>query len=78
MILYLILGEQPLGKALTAFRVDNLQTQQYSRLLFVRFSLTGTLSCHCSLSFLFLSCLVSSSPQIRKGFQLGRLSMTNG
>lgn len=78
MILQLILGEHPLAWALTASGVDNSQTQQYSHLLFVRFSLTGTLSHHCSLSFLSLSCLMSSPPQIKKGIQLSRLSMTYG
>lgn len=78
MTLQLTLGELPLAWPLTASRVDNSHTQQYSHLLFVRFSLTGALSCHCSLSFLYLRCLVSSSPQIKKGIQLSKLSMTMG
>ena len=73
----LLLGEHWPTSALTASRVDNSQTQQHAHLLFVRFSLTGILSCHCSLSLLSLSHPVSSPPQIKKGIQLSRLSMTN-
>jgi len=78
MITQLLLGEHWPASALTASRVDNSQTQQHAHLLFVRFSLTGILSCHCSLSLLSLSHPVSSPPQIKKGIQLSRLSMTNG
>lgn len=78
MIALLLLGEHLPASALTASRVDNSQTQQHSHLLSVRFSLTGALSCHCSLSLLSPSCLVSSPLQIKKGIQLSRLSITNG
>lgn len=78
MITQLLLGEHWPASVLTASRVDNSQTQQHAHLLFVRFSLTGILSCHCSLSLLSLSHPVSSPPQIKKGIQLSRLSMTNG
>lgn len=56
--LQLFLGEPWLAWALTASRGDNSQPQQYSHLFFVGFSMTGAFSCHCSLSFLSLSCPV--------------------
>lgn len=40
--------------------------------------LTGALSCHRSLSFLYLSCLASSSLQIKKGTQLSKAQHDHG
>ena len=77
MIVLLLLGEHLPASALTASRVDNSQTQQHSHLPFVGFSLTGTLSSLLG-TFAIPELPRVLSPQIKKGIQLSRLSITNG